>query len=158
MRIWGSSVISDTIVNSIIRQLDDIKNPFQYARKCVQSVMKLKHPPSPADFHKVKELHVNSKHSRLQLSNSVPTNAGFFWKTPSFKNIFLGGEGGTGKSMILTYVSMWAHKNGWVVLNLPSAYKLNHGKDMNYSRAYNGLFVTEEYAKQWLEQFRSANF
>ena len=31
VRIWGSSVISDTIVNSIIRNLHKIKNPFEYA-------------------------------------------------------------------------------------------------------------------------------
>lgn len=154
VRIWGSSVISDTIVNSIMRNLHVIKDPKDYAKRCVTAVMALKHPYSPADFHEVKHLNVEP---RIELSNTVPKNASFFWKTPSFKNVFLGGEGGTGKSMILTYVSMWAYKNGWLVLNLPNAYKLNNDPSVTYRRAYNGMFMTEDYARKWLEQFRSAN-
>lgn len=52
--------------------------------------------------------------------------------------------------MILTYVSMWAYKNGWLVLNLPNAYKLNNDPSVLYRRAYNGLFMTEDYARKWL--------
>ena len=86
--------------------------------------MYLKHPPSPSDFHEVESLNV---YPRIELVNKMPKNANFFWKTPSFKNVFLGGEGGTGKSMILTYISMWAHKNNWVTINLPNAHHLNNG-------------------------------
>lgn len=154
VRIWGSSVISDTLVNSIIRNLHKIKEPLEYAKKCVTSIMSLSHPPSPGDFHEVKYLDIEP---RIKLTNQVPKNTRFFWKTPSFKSVFLGGEGGTGKSMIMTYASMWAYKNNWIVLNLPNAYKLNNDPTVTYRRAYNGLFITEDYAKKWLEQFRSAN-
>lgn len=66
VRIWGSSVLSDIIVNSIIRDLHTIPNPLEYAKKCVKAVMKLKHPPSPGDIHELKYIYPEN---RLQLRN-----------------------------------------------------------------------------------------
>lgn len=43
----------------------------------------------------------------------------------------------------MTYASVWAYKNNWVILNLPNAYKLNNDPSVTYRRAYNGLFITE---------------
>jgi len=72
--------------------------------------------------------------------------ANFFYQTPSFKNVFLGGNGGTGKSMILAYVAMWAFKNNWILINVPSAYKWTNDRKAKYERAYNGLYVIHEHA------------
>jgi hypothetical protein len=86
----------------------------------------------------------------LKLKNRVARNSSFFWDTPSFKNVFLGGEGGTGRSMILTYIAMWAFKNNWVVINCTSGYRMNYSDDEGLRRCYNGLFLTPGYAMKWL--------
>lgn len=57
------------------------------------------------------------------------------------KSFYLGGEGGTGRSMILAYLSMMAHKNGWIVINVPNAYLWTHDTKAKYPRAYNGLYM-----------------
>lgn len=36
------------------------------------------------------------------------------------------GDRGTGKSGTLGFVTMWAHKNDFVVVNVPSAYELTN--------------------------------
>lgn len=50
-----------------------------------------------------------------------------------FKNLtginsgaMLYGDRGSGKSGTLAYVTMWAHKNNYLVVNVPSAYKLTN--------------------------------
>lgn len=87
----------------------------------------------------------------------LPSNAKYYCRTPSFKSLFLGGEGGTGKSMILAYVSMFAYKNGWIVINVPNAYKWTQAQRIKYVRAYNGLYLINEHAVEWLDQFITAN-
>lgn len=69
----------------------------------------------------------------------------------------MGGEGGTGRSMILAYLAMFAHKNGWITINLPNAYKWTQNRKTKYVRAYNGLYLIQEHAVEWLDQFLTAN-
>ncbi len=59
--------------------------------------------------------------------------------------------------MILAYIAMWAHKNGWLVINCPNGYNMNHHKYVEYRLCYNGLILTPTIAHQWLEAFREAN-
>lgn len=41
MRIWGNSVITDTLVNSILQGIDKIDDPFEMADQAIQKVMEL---------------------------------------------------------------------------------------------------------------------
>jgi len=112
--------------------------------------------PSPADFNtRFEKLKLST--TSLPLKNKLAKNSSYFWDTPSFKNVFLGGEAGTGRSMILTYIAMWAFKNNWVVINCTSGYRLTHDTTNDVRRCYNGLFLTPNAAKRWLEQFRESN-
>jgi hypothetical protein len=43
--------------------------------------------------------------------------------------------------MILAYLAMYAYKNGWIVVNLPNAYKWTQNRRTQYVRAYNGLYL-----------------
>lgn len=86
----------------------------------------------------------------LPLVNRLAHNASYFWDTPSFKNIFLGGEGGTGRSMILAYIAMWAFKNNWVVITVPNSYKILNEVGTSYRKTYTGLFLTPVHSRKWL--------
>jgi hypothetical protein len=77
----------------------------------------------------------------LKVKTEPPYFAKFYYQTPSFKNVFLGGEAGTGKSMTLAYVAMWAFKNNWIIVNVPNSYKWTNDRKAKYERAYNGLYV-----------------
>lgn len=59
--------------------------------------------------------------------------------------------------MILAYLSMFAWKNGWIIVNLPNAYKWTQSRTVKYVRAYNGLYLIQEHAVEWLDQFITAN-
>lgn len=48
--------------------------------------------------------------------------------------------------MVLAYIAMWAFKNNWIVINVPSAYKWTNDRQAKYERAYNGLYVIHEHA------------
>jgi hypothetical protein len=41
MRIWGNSVISDTLVNSILQSIDKIDDVFAMADQVIQKVMEI---------------------------------------------------------------------------------------------------------------------
>lgn len=43
--------------------------------------------------------------------------------------------------MILTYLSMYAYKNNWLVINVPNVYKWTFDRKIKYIRAYNGLYL-----------------
>ena len=43
--------------------------------------------------------------------------------------------------MILAYLSMFAYKNKWIVVNVPNVYNWTHSIRLKYVRAYNGLYV-----------------
>lgn len=100
--------------------------------------MKIEPLPSPADFAKRFKVLPGTD---VETKTELPSQARHFCRTPSLKSFFLGGEGGTGKSMILLYLSMLAHKNNWIIINVPNAYKWTHDKKAKYPRAYNGLFL-----------------
>ena len=49
-------------------------------------------------------------------SNMLGFNSGFM----------IHGKSGTGKSGTLGYITMWAHKANWFVVNVPSVHKWTH--------------------------------
>jgi hypothetical protein len=52
MRLWGNSVICDTLVNSILQNIDKFENVFQMADQAIGQVMSQKVDPSANDFTK----------------------------------------------------------------------------------------------------------
>jgi len=57
LRIWGSSVISDTLVSSIIQNIDKVSDVFEMADQAIQKVMEQEIEPSAGDFtQRFKEL------------------------------------------------------------------------------------------------------
>ena len=80
----------------------------------------------------------------------MPYFASFNYTTPSCKSIFMGGLGGTGKSMILAYAAMFAYKNNWILIHTPKLVKWTQDLDVTPVKMFNGLFVIEEHAIEWL--------
>jgi len=57
LRIWGNSVICDTLVNSILQESDKFEDVFQMADQAIEQVMHQKVDPSANDFtQRFKEL------------------------------------------------------------------------------------------------------
>lgn len=52
MRIWGNSVICDTLVNSILQSIDQIDNVFDMADQAIEKVNNMDIDPSANDFTK----------------------------------------------------------------------------------------------------------
>lgn len=50
LRIWGNSVICDTLVNSILQALDQIPDAFEMADQAIEVVMNQEVDPSANDF------------------------------------------------------------------------------------------------------------
>jgi ABC-type thiamin/hydroxymethylpyrimidine transport system permease subunit len=73
----------------------------------------------------------------------VPYFASFNYKTPSFKSVFLGGLAGTGRSMIMTYIAMYAFKNNWILITTPNVMKWTQDRSVKPKKLFNGLFVIE---------------
>ncbi len=139
MRVWGSSVISDTLAISIINILPSISNIDTYLQKAVTHIMELEVAVSPLDFlSRFKELPLEPV---LPITRTLPEMVQFYFDTPSFKSIFLGGEGGTGKSMIMTYAALFARQQGWITVNLTNGYDLLHEHKATFNRCYNGLYL-----------------
>ena len=46
MRIWGNSVICDTLVNSILQNIGDLEDVFEMADQCIEKVMNMDVDPS----------------------------------------------------------------------------------------------------------------
>jgi hypothetical protein len=111
-------------------------------KKIVERIMKISPPPSSNDFsYRFTVIPGSRKIYSIKTKINLPERTQYYCPTPSFKSFFLGGEGGTGKSMILAYLSMFAHKNGWIVINVPNVYKWTFDRTAKYDRAYNGLYV-----------------
>lgn len=73
--------------------------------------------------------------------------------------VFLHGDPGTGKSGTMLYVSMWAQKMGWIVVSVPSVEKWTQCAELGLkTHNASGLFIQQEYAVEFLEQFKSGNF
>lgn len=75
----------------------------------------------------------------------MPYFASFNYRTPSCKSVFLGGLGGTGRSMILAYVAMYGFKNNWIVVSIPNVKKWTQDHRAKPVKMFNGLFVVEEH-------------
>lgn len=132
-RIWRSSVISDIICHSVLQNLSNVKtDPFTLAQKLVREVNEMEVAPSPIDFAKrFKEL-PSAQSLNLKVAIEATYFSRFHYQTPSFKNVFLGGNAGNGKSMILSYIAMWAFKNNWIVINVPSGYKWTNDRKIKH--------------------------
>lgn len=149
MRIWGNSVICDTLVNSILQSIDQIDDVFQMADQAVDKVMEIEIDPSASDFTKrFKEL---PTHPPLKIYKQMPYFASFNYTTPSCKSVFLGGLGGTGRSMILAYAAMYGFKNNWLVISIPNVQKWTQDYKAKPVKMFNGLFVVEEHVVEWLD-------
>jgi hypothetical protein len=149
MRIWGNSVICDTLVNSILQESDKFEDVFAMADQAIEVVMNQKVDPSANDFtQRFKELETTPP---LKIHKKMPYFASFNYTTPSCKSIFMGGLGGTGKSMILAYAAMYAYKNNWIVIATPNILKWTQDLSVTPSKMFNGLFNIQEHAIEWLE-------
>jgi len=50
MRVWGNSVICDTLVNSILQECDKFDDVFAMADQAIEVAMSQKVDPSANDF------------------------------------------------------------------------------------------------------------
>ena len=73
----------------------------------------------------------------------MPYFASFNYRTPSFKSVFLGGLAGSGRSMIMAYVAMYAYKNNWILITTPNVMKWTQDRSVKPKKLFNGLFVIE---------------
>jgi len=73
--------------------------------------------------------------------------------------VFLHGDRGSGKSGTLLYVAMWAHKMNWIVVSVPNVEKWTLSGEFEIRRHNaSGLFLQQEHAVEFLEQFKSGIF
>ena len=155
LRIWGSSVISDTLVNSILQSVDQFDDVLGMAEQAVDAVMSMEIEPSASDFTgRFKELPTTPP---LKIYKQMPYFASFNYTTPSCKSVFLGGLGGTGRSMVLAYATMWAFKHNWLVISVPNVLKWTQDHTAKPVKMFNGLFVVEEHVLEWLDEFKTTN-
>lgn len=149
MRIWGSSVISDTLVNSLLQNIHLFDDIFAMADQAIEKVMEIEIDPSAEDFSKrFPELPTSPP---LKTYTQLPYFARFNYTTPSCKSVFMGGLGGTGKSMILAYAAMYAFKNNWIVININNVMKWTQDRLVQPVKMFNGLFVVQEHVLEWLD-------
>jgi hypothetical protein len=52
IRIWGNSIVCDTLVNSILQSADQFDNILEMADQAIQVVLKQEVAPSASDFNK----------------------------------------------------------------------------------------------------------
>jgi hypothetical protein len=155
MRIWGNSVICDTLTNSILQGVDQFDDVFAMADQAIDQVMQIDIDPSGGDFTKrFKELPTSPP---LKIQKQMPYFASFNYKTPSCKSIFMGGLGGSGKSMVLAYAAMYGFKNNWIVINISNVLKWTQDRNVTPVKMFNGLFVVEEHVLEWLDEFKTTN-
>lgn len=70
--------------------------------------------------------------------------------------VFLHGSRGTGKSGVLLYAAMWAHKMNWIVVSVPNVFKWTQLDELDLRRHEgSGLFLQPEYGVEFLEQFKT---
>lgn len=71
----------------------------------------------------------------------------------------LTGDSGVGKSGVLNYICMYALKNDWIVVGVPKSFnwtqKSTEQQIMRHS--VSGLYIQNEFAKEWLEYFLHMN-
>eukprot|EP00434_Breviolum_minutum_P018554 symbB.v1.2.016364.t3/scaffold1243.1/size129491/6 len=66
------------------------------------------------------------------------------------------GHKGTGKSQVLNLVTMWARKNGWLVILEPNPGRYSR-EIADIKRSNNGVYIQSEFAQQFLEAMSLAN-
>ena len=111
------------------------------ADQAIDFVMSQEVDPSANDFTKrFKELQTNPP---LAVHKKPAYFASFNYTTPTFKSGFMGGLGGTGKSMILAYAAMYGYKNNWIVISTPNILKWTQDLTVTPSKMFNGLFVIQ---------------
>lgn len=87
--------------------------------------------------------------SRFGLANFQGINSG----------VFLHGVRGSGKSGVLLYAAMCAHKMNWIVVTVPNVYKWTQLGELEMRRHHaSGLYLQQEYALDFLEQLKSGKF
>ena len=124
------------------------------ADQAIEQVMHQEVDPSANDFtQRFKQLETSPP---LKIHKGVPYFASFNYTTPSFKSVFMGGLGGTGKSMILAYAAMLAFKNNWIVVSIP-VMKWTQDLNVTPNKMFNGLFVIQEHVMEWLKDFKTTN-
>lgn len=52
---------------------------------------------------------------------------------------------------------MLGFRNNWIVINVPNVHDWTFDTKAKYIRAYNGLYLINEHAVEWLDQFLTAN-
>lgn len=68
----------------------------------------------------------------------------------------LDGHRGVGKSQTLNVITMWARRNGWLVVLEPSASRYRR-EIADIKRSSNGVYIQNEFAQQFLEATSIAN-
>jgi len=67
------------------------------------------------------------------------------------------GMRGAGKSGLLMYATMWAHKNNWIVVNPPDAYFLTQNRQRLRRHHDSGLYLEFAKAQAFLKAFKTSN-
>lgn len=94
------------------------------------------------------------KNNALDLHNKNHDGSKF---TGFNSNILIHGEGGCGKSGVLSYLYLWARENNWFTVPIFQASKiLNRGNEYIEPHA-NGLLITEKLAKEFLLEMKLLN-
>ena len=70
----------------------------------------------------------------------------------------LSGVRGAGKSGLLMYAVMWAHKNNWIVINAPDAYHLTQDKSKYKRHHDSGLYLEFSKGRTFLRAFKESNY
>jgi hypothetical protein len=159
LRLFGNSLIQDAIINELLRLAPRTKNPLKHLKEVVDKVLAISPLPSAGQFEYNLVLDDGTEF-RLSLKDNKPAfQAAFFQGGPSFRNVFLHGESGTGKSMILNHLAFWGFKAGFLVVNCREAEEwtqsVEPGAEGRKLRC--GLFLQQNFAKKWLGDFLRAN-
>ncbi|XP_954567.1 uncharacterized protein TA19100 [Theileria annulata] len=72
------------------------------------------------------------------------------------RGILLDGKRGSGKSFILNHVSLWARRNGWMVIHEPNASKYSTEVG-SIKRSNAGVYIQLEFARTFLERLLMKN-
>jgi len=69
----------------------------------------------------------------------------------------LHGPRGSGKSQILSYVSLWAKQNGWIVMDIPDVSKYLDGENIIVRHNVSGLYLQPDLTIELLKDFKLTN-
>lgn len=182
-KLFHTSPLFDAIINVFVQELKNLpliphmfnpetrKNIFNQMAKYIELNADRSHPNPLDPSHLMKVLgtmEINLPDSQKYLLSfpkykknykKLPTNIskfGFEGFQGINSGVFLHGARGSGKSGVLLYLAMWAHKMNWIVVSVPNVFKwtlLGEQELRRHERS--GLFLQPEYAVEFLEQFKS---